>query len=72
MTQPVKEDSKLADSKNRPQIADQGASVTAVTEAVALNAVFDDVEVEAAMNLQAVAINALIERIEAHGLIADN
>ena len=56
MTQPVKEDSKLADSKNRPQIADQGASVAVPTD----------------LATSIVAITALIERAEAHGLIADN
>jgi len=72
MTQPVKSESKLADSTNNPQIAERGTSVTAVTEAHALNATFSDIEVEAALNLLGVAINALISRVEAHGLIADN
>lgn len=72
MAQPNASESKLADSNDNPQVAERGASVTAVTEAVALNATFDDVEVEAAMNLQAVAINAIISRLEAHGLVADN
>lgn len=72
MAQPNKSESKLADSNDNPQVAERGASVTAVTEAVALNAVFDDVEVETAMNLQAVAINAIISRLEAHGFVADN
>ncbi len=60
MTQPVKEDSKLADSKDRPQIADQGAAVTAASGGATVDA-------EART-----AINAVIERLEAHGLIADN
>jgi len=72
MTQPVKEDSKLADSKDNPQIGERSSSVTAVTEAPALNATFDDVEVEAAIAVNAVAINLVISALEAHGLIADN
>ena len=60
MTQPTKEKSKLADSNNNPQIADRGAAVTAPTGGATVDA-------EART-----AITAVIERLEAHGLIADN
>ena len=72
MAQPTPAVSKLADSSDNPQIAERGASITAASEAHALNATFSDTEVEAALNALGVAVNALISRLEAHGLIADN
>ncbi len=128
MTQPVKEDSKLADSKDRPQIAERGASVTAAaaatvaaasdtavpvavtftsneptasdTQTIADGTVptvaelgqwvrnsedfMAQVDVDIADHVVQIAalatdvalirtaVNALIERIEAQGLIADN
>lgn len=56
MTQPTKDVSKLADSSDNPQIAEQGAAVTVPTD----------------LAESIVAITAIIERLEAHGLIADN
>ena len=56
MTQPAKSKSKLADTTDKPQIADRGAAVTVPTD----------------LAESIVAITAIIERLEAHGLIADN
>jgi len=72
MTQPTPANAKLVDKTNNPQIADRLALVAVTTESHALNATFSDTEVEAALDLLAVSINLLIERMEAHGLIADN
>jgi hypothetical protein len=56
MTQPVASVSKLADSNDNPQIAERGASVAVPTD----------------LATSITAITAIIERLEAHGLIADN
>lgn len=69
MTQPVAKVSKLADSNDNPQIADRGASVTAV--AGTADGTYGTAEA-AIINDSVTAINAIIERLEAHGLIADN
>ena len=60
MTQPTKADAKLIDKADKRQIGEQGASVTAPTGG-------GTVDAEART-----AITALIERMEGHGLIADN
>lgn len=72
MTQPSATEAKLVDKDDNPQIADRQTSITAVTEAHALNATFSDTEVEAALDLLGVTINQIIDRLEAHGLAADN
>jgi hypothetical protein len=56
MAQPNKHDSQLADRDGNPQIGPQGASVTVPTDEAS----------------NVIAITAIIERLEAHGLIADN
>ena len=56
MTQPTAADSKMVDKADNPQIGEQGASVTVPTD----------------LGTSITAITALIERLEAHGLIADN
>ncbi len=56
MTQPVKEDSKLADSVGNPQIGERSASVAVPTD----------------LPESITAITAIIERLEGHGLIEDN
>jgi hypothetical protein len=56
MTQPVDQNTKLVDREQNGQIADRGASVA--------------VPVDLATSI--VAITAIIERLEAHGLIAEN
>lgn len=56
MTQPVKSKSKLADTDGNPQIADQQAAITVPTDEAS----------------NVIAITAILEALEAHGLIADN
>lgn len=72
MAQPSKVDAQLADRNDKPMIGTQGAAITAASTAHALNATFSDVEVETALNALGTAINSIISRIEAHGLVADN
>jgi len=56
MTQPSSAESKMVDKDDNPQIGDRGASVTVPTD----------------LATAITAITALIERLEAHGLIANN
>lgn len=56
MAQPNASESKLADSNDNPQIGERGASVAVPTD----------------LPESITAITALIERLEAHGLVADN
>jgi len=56
MTQPTKETSKLADSDGNPQIGEQGDSIAVSTD----------------LATSITRITAIIEALEAHGLIADN
>lgn len=91
MAQPNARDSKLADSLDNPQIAERGASLTAITAptnyaahasgavAVVSNAATDLDTTAAALDtledeltVLVTRFNSLIERLEAHGLIADN
>lgn len=60
MAQPNKQDSQLADSADNPMIADQGAAITAPTGGATVDAE------------SRTAINDIISRLEAHGLVADN
>lgn len=64
-----KTNSQMADGSGNPLI---GAAQTLVADAVtahALNATFSDTEVEAALNALGVKINAVIDILEAHGLM---
>jgi hypothetical protein len=87
MTQPSKATSKLADSGDNPQIGERGAAVTAAAAIAAytaadISATYVEAEVQAiadalealrdSVALNVVALNLVIERLEAHGLIADN
>lgn len=56
MAQPSKETTKLADAAGNGQIGERGASVAVPTD----------------LSTSITAITALIERLEAHGLLADN
>jgi hypothetical protein len=69
MTQPTAAVAKLADRNDNLQIGDRGASVTAVTGTA--GATYTATE-QAMINNLKTAVNALIERLEAHGLVADN
>lgn len=71
MANPNKGDSQLADRAGKPLI---GTAQTLVADAVvahALNATFSDTEVEAALDALGVKINAVLDIIEAHGLMKD-
>lgn len=71
MANPTKDVSQLATSDDRPLIGDAQTLVTDATVAHALNAVFDDVEVETALNALGVKINAALDVLEAHGFMKD-
>ena len=71
MANPAKNESLVADKNDNPML---GTSQTIVTDAVvahALNATFSDTEVEAALDALGVKINALLDIVEAHGLMKD-
>lgn len=56
---------------NKVVISSQQAKVADAVVAHALNAVFSDTEVEAALDALGVKINAVLAILEAHGLMAD-
>lgn len=70
MANPSKNDAQLADKNQRPLIGQQQALVADASVAHALNATFSDTEVEAALNALGVKINALLDIVEAHGLMS--
>lgn len=70
MANPSKNDAQLADKNQRALIGQQQALVTDANTAHALNATFSDTEVEAALNALGVKINALLDIVEAHGLMS--
>lgn len=72
MANPSKNDALLADKNSRPLIGAQQALVADASVAHALNATFSDTEVEAALNALGVKINALLDIVEAHGLMASS
>ena len=69
MAQPNPQDTQLADRNQNGMISDQGASVTAVSGTA--DGTYDTTE-QNLINDLVTAVNAIIERLEAHGLIADN
>ena len=88
MTQPSKGTSKLADTTGKPQIGDRGAALTAhsfvyttddpgLTAADATTIADGDGTLVTAEMLQlgtdlSAKVNAIIDILETHGLIADN
>jgi len=52
-------------------VASQQAKVADASVAHALNATFSDTEAEAALNALGTKINAILDILEAHGLMAD-
>lgn len=64
-------DSQLADSNSNPLIGEAQTLVADAVVAHALNATFSDTEVEAALDALGVKINALLDVVEAHGLMKD-
>lgn len=70
MANPSKNDALLAGKFDKPLIGVQQALVADASVAHALNATFSDTEVEAALNALGVKINALLDIVEAHGLMS--
>lgn len=71
MANPSKQAALLADRNNRPMIAEAQALVSDASVAHALNATFSDTEVETALNALGTKINAILDILEAHGLMKD-
>lgn len=82
MGQPTAAEAKLVDKSNNPQIGDQGSAIVAVVDALDGATLTGDTlttsatptvdELEANDGVLGGKINAIIEILEAHGLIADN
>ncbi len=64
----TKATSQMADRDGNPLIGPAQANVADAVVAHALNATFDDTEVEGALDAQGVKINAIFNILEAHGL----
>lgn len=71
MPNPRKTDCLLATKDGRPLLNSASTLITDASVAHALNSTFSDVEVEAALNALGVKINALLDVLEAHGLMKD-
>lgn len=71
MANPINEKGLVADKNGNPLLTNQQALVADASVAHALNATFSDVEVEAALNALGVKVNAILDILEAHGLMAD-
>lgn len=71
MANPTKETVLFADRLGKGLLAKRQALVADAVVAHALNATFDDTEAEAALNALGVKINAVLDILEAHGLMAD-
>lgn len=72
MANPQREKSLLADSLSRGLITSRQDNVADASVAHALNSTFSDVEVEAALNALGVKINAVLDVLEAHGLMVQS
>lgn len=72
MANPSKNDALLADKKSNPLIGTRQTFVADASVAHALNSTFSDTEVEAALDALGVKINALLDIVEAHGLMASS
>ena len=70
MTQPVKEKSKLADTTDKPQIADQQAAITDAP-AGGTGATAGAYDTAAHRDAMIVSVNSMLAAMRAHGLIAD-
>lgn len=72
MANPKKTESLLADATGKPYLNEsQQAVIADASVAHALNATFSDTEVEAALNALGTKVNAILDVLEAHGLMAD-
>ena len=71
MANPSVNDCVVAASDDKPMITDQQALVADAVVAHDVNATFSDTEVEAALDALGGKINAILDILEAHGLMAD-
>lgn len=71
MANPTKETTLFADKNSKGLIANRQTLVADAVVAHALNSTFSDTEAEAALNALGVKINAILDILEAHGLMAD-
>lgn len=69
MPNPAAQDALFSDRNNRPLIAAAQTLVTDASTAHALNSTFSDVEAETALNALGTKINAILDILEAHGLM---
>ena len=72
MANPQAQDTQLADANGNGLI---GAQQTLIADAVVahdINATFSDTEVEATLDALGTKINAILDVLEAHGLMADS
>lgn len=72
MPNPNKHNCLLAARDGRPLINSPQTLITDASTAHALNATFSDVEVETALNALGTKINAILDVLEAHGLMKDS
>ncbi len=72
MANPKKSKSLLADGSSKPMITTQQANVSDAVVAHDVNATFSDTEVESALDALGTKINAILDILEAHGLMADS
>lgn len=70
MANPIPEKGLVADKNGKPMLADRQALVADASVAHALNATFSDTEAEAALNALGTKINAILDILEAHGLMS--
>lgn len=69
MANPLSDRALLADRNNRQLLTDAQTNVADAVVAHDVNATFSDTEVEAALNALGVKINAILDILEAHGLM---
>ena len=76
MTQPSAAEAKLVDKNDNPQIANRQTAITAITDSTGGTAsdTIDDATLSIRDDISSLAakINAIIDVLEAHGLVADN
>lgn len=71
MANPQAQDTQLADANGNGLIGAQQALVADAVVAHDINATFSDTEVEGTLNALGVKINAILDILEAHGLMSD-
>ena len=69
MAAPARTSAQLADRNQNPLIGEAQALVSDASTSHALNATFDDTEVETALDALGTKINAVLDILEEHGLM---